>query len=90
MKTLLTLIASTLVFSSSFAATAARPDIAFIQADDLGWKDVGYRNQPGAMASLTDGLNRLRENAVQLARTDAREVISRFGQMGTRKLAAVG
>ena len=49
-----------------------------------------YRNDSGAMASLTDGLNRLRENAVQLARSDAREVISRFGQMGTRKLAAVG
>jgi hypothetical protein len=42
------------------------------------------------MASLTDGLSRLRENAVQLAHSDAREVISRFGQMGTRRLAAVG
>ncbi|MCU0778859.1 MAG: hypothetical protein MUF86_14515 [Akkermansiaceae bacterium] len=42
------------------------------------------------LASLTDGLSRLRENAVQLARSDAREVISRFGQMGTRRLAAVG
>jgi hypothetical protein len=49
-----------------------------------------YRNQPCAMASLTDGLNRLRENAVQLARSDAREVIARFGQMGGRRLAAVG
>ena len=49
-----------------------------------------YRNDSGAMASLTDGLTRLRENAVQLARSDARDVISRFGQMGTRKLTAVG
>lgn len=49
-----------------------------------------YRNDTGAMASLTDGLARLRESAVQLARSDAREIISRFGQMGTRKLAAVG
>jgi hypothetical protein len=48
-----------------------------------------YRNDSWAMASLTDGLTRLRENAVQLARTDARDVISRFGQMGARKLAAV-
>lgn len=48
-----------------------------------------YRNDPGAMASLTDGLNRLRENAVQLVRDDARDVIARFGQMG-RRLAAVG
>lgn len=49
-----------------------------------------YRNQPGAMASLTEGLQRLRENAVQLARSDARDVVSRFGQQGTRRLAAVG
>jgi len=49
-----------------------------------------YRNDPGAMASLTDGLNRLRENAVELVRSDSRDVIARFGQMGTRRLAAVG
>ena len=48
-----------------------------------------YRNQPGAMANLTEGLNRLRENAVQLARSDARDIVSRFGQQGTRRLAAV-
>jgi len=48
-----------------------------------------YRNDRSAMTSLTDGLNRLRENAVQLARTDARDVISRFGQQGGRRLAAV-
>ncbi len=48
-----------------------------------------YRHDSGAMANLTDGLTRLRENAVQLARSDAREVLSRFGQMGTRRLAAV-
>jgi hypothetical protein len=48
-----------------------------------------YRNDSGAMSSLTEGLNRLRENAVQLARTDARDVISRFGLQGGRRLAAV-
>ncbi len=48
-----------------------------------------YRNQPGAMASLTDGLNRLRETAVQLAREDASDIVSRFGQIGQRRLAAV-
>jgi hypothetical protein len=48
-----------------------------------------YRNDSAAMSSLTEGLSRLRENAVQLARTDAREVISRFGRQGARKLAAV-
>jgi hypothetical protein len=41
---------------------------------------------PFPLANLTDDLNRLRENAVQLARSDAREVNSRFGQMGTRRL----
>jgi len=49
-----------------------------------------YRNDREAMTSLTDGLSRLRESAVQLAGADARDVISRFGQMGGRKLAAVG
>ena len=48
-----------------------------------------YRNDRDAMFSLTEGLTRLRESAVQLARSDARDVISRFGQMGARKLAAV-
>jgi hypothetical protein len=48
-----------------------------------------YRNDGTAMASLTDGLNRLRENAVQLARSDTSAILSRFGQMGVRKLAAV-
>jgi hypothetical protein len=47
-----------------------------------------YRNQPGAMASLTDGLNRLRETAVQLAREDASDIVSRFGVIGHRRLAA--
>jgi hypothetical protein len=49
-----------------------------------------YRNDPGAMASLTDGLNQLRENAVDLVRSDTRDVIARFGRMGSRRLAAVG
>ena len=48
-----------------------------------------YRNDRGAMSNLTDGLERLRESAVQLAHTDAHDIISRFGQMGGRRLAAV-
>jgi len=47
-----------------------------------------YRKDKGAMASLTDGLARLRASAVQLAQGDAREVLARFGQMGARKFAA--
>lgn len=49
-----------------------------------------YRSDSVAMSSLTDGLSRLRDNAVHLARGDAREVIARFGQQGGRRLAAVG
>jgi hypothetical protein len=48
-----------------------------------------YRTQPGAMASLTEGLSRLRESAVQLARSDTSAILNRFGQMGVRRLAAV-
>jgi hypothetical protein len=48
-----------------------------------------YRNNPSAMASLTDGLNRLRESAVALAREDASDLVARFGVVGQRRLAAV-
>ncbi|MDQ8192609.1 DUF3150 domain-containing protein [Roseibacillus persicicus] len=48
-----------------------------------------YRNDSGAMTSLSNGLELLRQNAVQLAQGDARDVLSRFGQMGTRRLASV-
>jgi hypothetical protein len=49
-----------------------------------------YRNNSGAMANLNEGLSSLRDSAVQLARQDARDIVSRFGQQGTRRLAAVG
>jgi hypothetical protein len=42
------------------------------------------------MANLNEGLSSLRDSAVQLARQDARDIVSRFGQQGTRRLAAVG
>lgn len=58
--------------------------------DLLGRSAEEYRNNSGAMASLTDGLSKLRQSAVQLARSDAKEVVARFGQMGGRRLAAVG
>jgi hypothetical protein len=41
------------------------------------------------MASLTNDLSKLRENAVQLARSDVRDVLARFGQLGGRRLVAV-
>jgi hypothetical protein len=46
-----------------------------------------YRNDSIAMQSLTEGLNRLRDNAVAMVRTEGRDVLTRFGQMGGRKLA---
>lgn len=49
-----------------------------------------YRTDSAAMAGLTEGLERLRRNAVQLAATDARDVLANFGKFGGRKLAAVG
>ena len=42
------------------------------------------------MGSLTEGLSRLRESAVQLAANDARDVVARFGQLGVRKFAIAG
>ena len=56
--------------------------------DILNRSAEDYRNDSGGMASLTDGLNRLRDNAVELVRSDTRDVIARFGQMGNRRLAA--
>ena len=49
-----------------------------------------YRNDRSAMSDLTQGLARLRENAVQLARSDARDLVARFGRMGGRRLAVAG
>ena len=46
-----------------------------------------YRNDSTAMRSLTEGLNRLRDNAVAMVRTEGRDVLTRFGQMGGRRLA---
>lgn len=49
-----------------------------------------YRNDRTAMGSLTAGLARLRDNAVAMVRTEGRDVVTRFGQLGGRKLAIAG
>ncbi len=49
-----------------------------------------FRNDRQAMGDLTHGLQRLRESAVRLASSDAREIATRFGQLGGRKLAMAG
>lgn len=64
MKTLLTLLVSTLVFGSAFAATAARPNIVFILADDLGWKDVGYA---GSSFYRTPNIDRLARDGMRFS-----------------------
>jgi len=46
-----------------------------------------YRNDRTAMQSLREGLDRLHANAVAMVRTEGREVLARFGQLGNRKLA---
>jgi len=46
-----------------------------------------YRNDSTAMQSLTDGLNRLHSTALTMARTDGRDVLGSFGQLGGRRLA---
>ena len=49
-----------------------------------------FRNDRHAMGDLTDGLQRLRESAVRLAASDARDIAPRFGQLGGRRLAMAG
>lgn len=49
-----------------------------------------YRNDSGAMTSLRDGLNRLHDTALSMARTGGRDVLARFGELGGRRLAVAG
>jgi hypothetical protein len=45
-----------------------------------------YRESTAATTSLREGLQTLRANAVAMAKSDVGDVLSRFGQMGNRKL----
>lgn len=75
----------------NFAAdTQLEATLERFRRDILSRSAEDYRNNPTAMGSLTEGLSRLRESAVQLATNDARDVISRFGQLGVRKFAIAG
>ncbi|GAA5119338.1 hypothetical protein GCM10023212_11340 [Luteolibacter yonseiensis] len=49
-----------------------------------------YRNSGTAMADLKTGLSDLQDAALRLARGDAHDIVSRFGQQGTRRFAATG
>jgi hypothetical protein len=44
-----------------------------------------YRDNASARAKLVNGLSRLRDQANQMARGDATELVQRFGEMGRRK-----
>jgi hypothetical protein len=44
-----------------------------------------YRDNASARAKLVNGLSRLRDQASQMARGDATELVQRFGEMGRRK-----
>ena len=75
----------------NFAAdTQLEATLERFRRDILSRSAEDYRNNPGAMGNLTEGLSRLRESAVQLAANDARDVVARFGQLGVRKFAIAG
>jgi hypothetical protein len=44
-----------------------------------------YRDNASARAKLVNGLSRLRDQATQMARENATELVQRFGEMGRRK-----
>jgi hypothetical protein len=44
-----------------------------------------YRDSASARARLVNGLSRLRDQASQMARENATELVQRFGEMGRRK-----
>jgi arylsulfatase A-like enzyme len=52
------------VASSPASATDAKPNIVYIVADDLGWKDVGFN---GATDIKTPNLDKLAENGVKFS-----------------------
>ena len=49
-----------------------------------------YRDDPDAQKDLEAGLSAVRDHALDLVQTDARELVERFGQMGRRKLQMAG
>lgn len=75
----------------NFAAdTQLEAKLERFRRDILSRSAEDYRNNSAAMGSLSEGFNRLRESAVQPAASDARDVVSRLGQLGVRKLDLAG
>jgi hypothetical protein len=51
----------------------------------LGRTAEEYRDNKTARSKMTEGIQRLAETALQMARQDTREVVERFGQLGVRR-----
>ena len=49
-----------------------------------------YRDDPEAQKDLEAGLAAVRDHALDLVQTDAKQLVERFGQMGRRKLQMAG
>ena len=47
----------------------------------------GYRDDSTAQAKLRDGLTQLRDQAREMARQDATDIVERFGQLGRRRFS---
>jgi hypothetical protein len=56
-----------------------------VRAELLTRSAEEYRDSASARARLVNGLSRLRDHASQLARSNATELVERFGEMGRRK-----
>jgi arylsulfatase A-like enzyme len=63
MRSLLLFIVLTLTTASNSAFAADKPNIVYIVADDLGWKDVGFN---GAKDIKTPNLDKLAETGARL------------------------
>lgn len=61
-----------------------------VRQELLGRNAEDYRNSSSDTRSLEAGLSQLRDQARELARQDARDLVERFGQLGRRKLQLAG
>jgi hypothetical protein len=65
--------------------TAMEQQLEQVRQELLSRTAAQYRDSRSGQAALSNGLARLRDRARQLARTDASELVRRFGELGRRK-----